>query len=80
MLVLSGHAQRRIAERATPLAPVEAMVNAPDRVAPDALDPAATHLFRAIPEAVGKVLKVVHKPSGDDVTVVTAHLDRGARR
>lgn len=67
-------------ERAIPLAWIEAAIEQPDRTARDAQDPAATHPFRAIPEAGGRVLKVVHRAVGDDVFVVTVHLDRGAKR
>ena len=79
MVILSKHARRRSVERAIPPAWIEAAIERPDRTARDALDPSVMHSFRAVPEAGGRVLKVVHKPAGDDVLVVTVHLDRGAK-
>lgn len=69
-----------MAERAVLPAWVEARLDRPDRTAPDPHDTAATHSFRSIPEAGGKMLKVVHRVVGNDVLVVTAHFDRGAKR
>jgi hypothetical protein len=50
----------------------------------DPTDPASSRSFKAIPAFANRVLRVVHRPDGDnipgdDVFVVTAHWDRGAK-
>ena len=45
---------------------------------PDPRDPTLTRSFKAIPNFGHRVLRVVHRPDGDDILVITAHLDRGA--
>lgn len=67
-------------ERSIPNAWIETAIEQPDRTARDPRDPVAIHSFCAIPAAGGRVLKVVHKPAGDDVSAVTVRLDRGAKR
>ena len=62
------------------LAYIEATLAAPEKVTPDLKDRALTRSFKAIPEFGNRVLRVVHRPDGADVLVVTAHWDRGARR
>jgi len=42
-------------------------------------DVGVTLSFRAIPEFGGRVLRVAHRSDGDDVLVITAFFDRGAR-
>jgi hypothetical protein len=54
-------------ERGIPLHWVEAAISGPDWTAPDS-DPALIHSFRVIGEAGGRVLKVVHRPEGNDVS------------
>jgi hypothetical protein len=34
----------------------------------------------AIAEYGARVLRVVHRPEGDDIVIITVHFDRGARR
>jgi hypothetical protein len=46
----------------------------------DPKDVALTRSFTAIPEFGNRVVRVVHRPDGPDIVVVTAHWDRGARR
>lgn len=76
---LSAHARQRLAARGIPLAWVEYVLARPDvsRADPTA---ATTRSFRAIPQAGGRVLRVVHRQAGAEVLVITAFLDRGARR
>jgi hypothetical protein len=62
------------------LAYIEATLATPDRRAPDPNDPALTRSFKAIPDFGNRILRVVHRPHGADIFVVTAHWDRGARR
>jgi hypothetical protein len=78
MLKLSIHVETRIRQRGLQLAWIELTVGAPSKVAADK-DPSLRQSFRAIPDHGGRILKVVHRPDGDDTFVVTAHFDRGAR-
>ncbi|HET9018296.1 MAG TPA: DUF4258 domain-containing protein [Acetobacteraceae bacterium] len=79
MIRLTVHVQRRIVERRIALAWIESAVSAPDWTSPDP-DPALSRSFKTIPDAGGRVLRVVHRPDGPDILIVTAHFDRGARR
>ena len=58
---------------------IEAALISPDRVAQDATDPALSRSYKVIHEFGSRVLRVVHRRDGDDIFVVTAHWDRGAR-
>jgi hypothetical protein len=80
MITLSRHVSDEMAARRIRLAFIETALAAPDRTAPDARDPALTRSFKAIPEFGHRILRVVHRPDGADIFVVTAHWDRGARR
>jgi hypothetical protein len=79
MIRLTAHAEDMIAERGIALAWVEAAVMQPDLRVPDPRDPALTRSFRKILLAEGRILRVVHRPDGVDVLVITAHFDRGVR-
>ena len=61
------------------LAYIETAIAAPDWLTPDA-NPQLTRSFKAIAEFGGRILWVVHRPDRDDVFVVTATWDRGARQ
>lgn len=78
-LKLTTHAAQMMEERGIRPEWVAATVNYPANTMADPHDPALTRSFRAIPEADGRVLRVVHRPADDDIVVVTAHFDRGAR-
>ncbi|MCZ8146555.1 MAG: DUF4258 domain-containing protein [Roseomonas sp.] len=77
---LSAHAEEMMEERGIASAWVQAAVFHPDWSEPDPRDPALTRSFRAIPDAGGRVLRVVHRPEPPGIFVVTAHFDRGAGR
>ena len=79
MLRLTVHTERRMRERKLPFAWIEATVTAPDWTRRDT-DPALTQSFRAIAAFGDRILKVVHRPDGSDILVVTAYFDRSARR
>jgi hypothetical protein len=64
--------------RSLPLSWVAAAVNSPDRTTSDPDDPALTRSYKAISEAGNRILRVVHRPEGADILVITAHFDRGA--
>jgi cyanate lyase len=42
-------------------------------------DPALSRSYKVIPEFGNRVLRVVHRRDGDDIFVVTAHWDGGAK-
>lgn len=79
MIRLSRHAADMLAARAIDPEWVIVAVQRPDLRVADPADPMLTRSFRAVPEAGGKVLRVVHRRNGDDMLVVTAFFDRGAR-
>lgn len=79
MIKLTTHCMVRFLERKLQMAWIERVVSTPDWTAPDR-DPALTQSFKAIAEAGSRVLKVVHRPDGEDVAVVTAHFDRDAKQ
>ena len=78
MMRLTQHAEIQVLRRGIDLAWVAAAVATPDWTAPDP-DPALMRSYKAITEFGARVLRVVHRPDGKDVLVVTAHFDRSAR-
>lgn len=79
MIKLSQHAQYEIARRGIRLAWIEAAVASADWTTHDR-DPMLTRSCKVIPEFGSRVLRVVHRPEGAHVLVVTAHFDRGGAR
>jgi hypothetical protein len=79
-LILSLHAQERITRYRLALEWIELAVRDPNWTAPCPDDARLTRSYRRIPAAGGRVLRVVHRPEGNDMLIVTAFLDRGARR
>jgi hypothetical protein len=80
MIRLTEHAERELHRRTVALAWVGAAIASPDRTEPDPRDPTLTRAFKAIPAFGHRILRVVYRPEGDDIVVITAHFDRGARR
>ena len=80
MIRLSKHAQEALNERNIAFEWVERTIAAPDFTRLDPNDPSQTCSFKAIDEAGGRILRVVHRPEGDDILFATVHSDRGARR
>ena len=80
MIRFTRHAEEAIAARGIALDWIEAAINAPDRVEPDPRDPACTRSYKSIAALNGRVLRVVHRPDGDDILVITVHLDRRGQR
>jgi hypothetical protein len=85
MIRLSKHTRDEMTGRAITQAFIEATLANPDVTMADPGDPAWTRSYRAIEAFGNRVLRVVHRPDGDDISsddifVVTAHWDRGARR
>lgn len=80
MIRLSKHAQEALGKRNIAFEWVERTLAAPDFARFDPNDPSLTRSFKAIAELGGRILRVVHRPDGDDILVATVHFDRGARR
>lgn len=74
------HALTVMEERGIPAEWVEMTLAAPEWSEPDVENPALTRSFRSIPQAGGRVMRVVHRPENGDILVITAFLDRGAKR
>jgi hypothetical protein len=79
VIKLSKHTADEMGGRGIDLAYIETAIRAPDRVTDDPTDPALTRSYKTIPEFGNRVLRVVHRPDGSDIFVVTAHWDRGAK-
>jgi hypothetical protein len=80
MIRLTKHAREAIDARKLDCAWIEAALHAPDFVDADPRHPERTRSFKAIAQCGGRVLRVVHRPEGNDIVVITVHFDRGARR
>jgi Domain of unknown function (DUF4258) len=80
VLRFTKHAREAISVRDIAIEWIEAALNAPDRVEPDPRHPERTRSYKAIVEYGARVLRVVHRPEGDDIVIITVHFDRGARR
>jgi hypothetical protein len=77
---LTKYAQEALHVRSIALAWIEEVVSSPDFAEADPRHPECTRSYKAIPAFGGRVLRVVHRPEGDDILVITMHFDRGARR
>jgi hypothetical protein len=78
-MIVTRHLARRLVERKIAIGWVQAAITTPDWTSRDP-DPTLTRSYKSIAEFGGRVLRVVHRPDGDDVVAVTAVFDRGARR
>jgi hypothetical protein len=66
-------------KRVLTLESIERTLAAPDFTKPDPNDPTLTRSFKAINEAGGRILRVVHRPEENDIVIATAHFDRDAK-
>jgi hypothetical protein len=80
MIKLSKHTADEMARRGIAMPYIEDVIVAPAWSEPDQKDPSLTRSFKPIPAFGNRVLRVVHRPDGTDVFIVTAHWDRGASR
>jgi len=80
MIRFTKHAQEAISVREIAVDWIEAALRAPDWVETDPRHPDRTRSYKAIAEYGARVLRVVHRPEGDDIVIITVHFDRGARR
>ena len=74
---LSIHTQREMAASGITATYIEAVLANPTYTT---LDPTLTRSFGPIQAHGNRMLRVVHRPDGNDVFVVTATWDRGAKR
>jgi len=79
VIVLSAHAETAMARRQLRRAWIELAVVDPDRTEPEPDRPDVTRSFKVIPDFGGRIIRVVHRPEGDDILVITAFFDRRAR-
>lgn len=77
---LSLHVQREMPGRGITVEYIEAVLANPIYTEPDRADPSLTRSFGRIAAFGNRMLRVVHRPAGTDVFVVTATWDRGAGR
>jgi hypothetical protein len=80
VLILTRHARDNIVRDAIDPAWIETTVRHPTALMVDPHDPTLSRAWRRIPERGGRVLRVVFRPAGADIVVVTVFFDRGARR
>lgn len=79
-LVLTAHAQARLRERQLDPKWVEEAARTPDWTEPEPGDDALERRFKAIPQADGRILRVVCAESETTIKVISAMFDRDARR
>ena len=80
MLILTKHAQQNVARDGLDLAWIEATITKRQHEDRDPKDATLRRAWRSVPQRGGHVLRVVFRPAGTDIVVVTAFFDRGARR
>ena len=73
---LSLHARNSLREREIPESWVERVLESPEKLEPDADDPALEHRLGRIAEYGKRVLRVVVNAKENPVRVVTAYFDR----
>jgi hypothetical protein len=79
-VILSQHTAREMGRRGIAQAYIEAVVSGPAYTTPDPNDPTLVRAFAPVAAFGGRMLRVVYRRQGDDIFVVTATWDRGARR
>ena len=79
-IVWQKHALDVLAERKLEAAWVERAAREPERREPDPGDPDVERRYRAIPERGGRVIRVACVENEREIRIVTAFLDRKARR
>ena len=79
-LIFGQHARLRMQQRGIVEAWIELTVRQPAHVEPCPRDAALVRARRRIPQRGNRVLRVVYRPAGTDVVVVSMFFDRGAKR
>jgi hypothetical protein len=80
MIRLTKHATEVMEARNILIEWVERTLQLPDWIAPDPRHPDRMRAFKAIAELGGRFLRVVYRPEGADMVVITVHPDRNAKR
>jgi uncharacterized protein DUF4258 len=80
MIRLTKHAQEAISVRGIAFAWIDEALSSPDFVEADPGHPERMRSYKAVAEFGSRVLRVVHRPEGDDIVIITVHFDRGGRR
>jgi len=73
---LTRHARDALAKRKITTEWLERTLAGPQRIEPDAADPALEHRLAVIPEHGNRVLRVIVNRSDDPMRVVTVFFDR----
>lgn len=76
---LTEHCQKRLDKREMPLSWVEQVLFNPQRIEDHPIDPTLICLYGVIPEAGGRVLKVVYNFTTVPCRVITVHFERRLR-
>lgn len=79
-LLFTVHAETALAERRLHRSVVELAARYPDWTRPDPNDPLLEHRFRQIPDYGDRVIRVVCLEDAHEIRIVTAFLDRRARK
>jgi len=79
-LILRHHARLRMQQHGIALAWVEMTVRQPAHIEPCPRDPTLVRVWGRITQRGNRVLRVVYRPAGADVVVVSVFFDRGAQR
>jgi len=80
VIKFSKHAKEALAARGIELAWIRDALAGPDRTEIDPRHPDRCRSYKAIASFGGRVLRVVHRASGEDIVIITVHFDRGAKR
>lgn len=76
----SLHAETVVRERRLEKAWIEATVSNPDWVEPDPAGNGAERRYRQLPECGNRHMRVVCVETASEIRIISAFLDRGARR
>jgi hypothetical protein len=79
-IVLTDHANVALTERSLELAWIERTAHEPEWTEPEPTDPTLERRFRTVPERDDRILRVVCGEDDATIVIVTAFLDRRARR
>jgi hypothetical protein len=79
MIKLTVHAEDMIEDRKIEFSWIVDTIAQPAVRVPDPKDPTLTRSYGKISAAGGRTLRVVHRPDGADVLVISAFFDRGMK-
>ncbi len=80
VVLFTAHAETALSERRLPRLVVELAARTPDWTRPDPRDPRLEHRFRKLPDYGDRVIRVVCMEDALEIRIVTAFLDRRARK